>query len=203
MRFTRVPTYNVPPGGWRWIDPKTHAVFKETVLPNLVERVNHFLLAQGDVRTIDEIEQLILGQLFYVFPTGFILCDDPTQVRVKSLAHLGVSGQTLLSGSRAAIEFVKNGGSFIPEEDAKSRAEVCKGCPFNQNLKTCSCSEFYKMLNLLLPSEKKDAELGVCTACGCSLQLKTNISKNIVDASNESSKLRYPPWCWQNKEDGR
>lgn len=199
MRFKIVQTPQIPPGGWVWIDSETHALFKDITFLGLCRKVERFYVARGRTFNNELIQQAVLSQMFYVLPKGFVECDDPEQKRVRNALGHGISAEMLIAASNAFFTFLKDGGKFVEKEVASARSNVCKGCPFNQNLKGCACSPFYKILNSSLPEDKKDAELGVCTACGCSLQLKTNMPANVVEAANAVSSIVYPPWCWQFK----
>lgn len=116
----------------------------------------------------------------------------------------------MVSGVAVLIEWLGEGGQPVARPLAASRAGVCASCPKNRPGKL---SEFFteetselirKQLaiksDMTLETEH-DAQLGVCDACLCPLQLKVwtplvHITKHL----KPNVRAQLDPRCWITKE---
>lgn len=187
-----------PPCGWKYIDPTTGARFEASRYKGLLEVVDRYLQFQKLSASTEDSEQKLLDYLKWLLPKGWVLVDGSPFSPPKLMTRGVADPALLMAASRAMFEFLKEGGKFTSMEVAQERGNACKNCPFNGHLKGCNCAPFYKALNLVLPNERKNPELGVCQICGCSLQLKTSMPDGVVEASNKGLDSYYPTWCWQN-----
>lgn len=104
----------------------------------------------------------------------------------------------VLGFSKAAFAFIKSGGQLAPLEEVERRAEICRGCPLNQEMTGCSCNSFYKTIEAVVSAERRMRGLHVCRACDCSLVAKVNLTEDQVRVSNEKRKITWPgSKCWQ------
>lgn len=99
----------------------------------------------------------------------------------------------VMHASQAAIDFVASGGEMVPQAESARRANICRGCRFNRPSPSCVCTPLYKMLDKLVPKERKEAGLHVCGICSCSNSVKILLP---VKPDN----FRYPPHCWINSQ---
>ncbi len=107
-----------------------------------------------------------------------------------------ISLSAVLGASKAALEFVASGAELVPEAERSRRAEICKDCPANNQVRGCKCSIFYKMIDRMVPFERRDPELFVCSCCSCSLQAKTNLPANVILAGDKGRNISYVAGCW-------
>lgn len=107
-----------------------------------------------------------------------------------------ITMSAVIGASKAALEFVASGAALVPEAERARRAEICLGCAANNFIRGCRCSIFYKMIDKMVPMERRDPGLGVCGVCACSLQAKTNLPANVIIAGDAGRHLQYPAHCW-------
>lgn len=192
-----------PPGGFVFIEPTTRARIEDDNLPDLVKKVMEHreykkLPFQGPEATQLEIERQICTRLTKseCRSEG---TNDEWQPSVVYQAIL--KPQTIISASRAALEWARDGGAYVDEETALKRRETCLACPLNTPLTGCKCGTVYKALNAAVPKEKRHDGLGVCAVCLCALNLKVWMPRKVIDASNAAGEYKYPDHCWQPKQD--
>lgn len=111
---------------------------------------------------------------------------------------------SIKAASKAAWEWLSSGRELVSAEQAKTRAELCQKCPINQPLTGCKCSSVFKIIERIVPKEKRFDGLGVCVVCQCSLPAKVWLPRNVIDASNAGQKLNFPQdgSCWQADPQG-
>jgi transcription elongation factor Elf1 len=99
---------------------------------------------------------------------------------------------------QSAVNWVKSGGKFVPEEEAQRRAAICRECPKNHKramrgrCPTCFGLRAVSFMNNVLNSRKFEG-LTYCEVCGCDLNVKVNFPSDIIDNHG----LDYPEHCWQ------
>jgi len=186
-----------PPGGWRYRQSETGLVIIGDSLQDLTAKVvTHRqykgLKPDGPHLVGLEIQRQICSRL------GADNCkaeDGDSWVPISS-APRRLTLNDMLAFSRTALEFIKNGGSLAPKEEAKSRAAICLNCPLNQPASGCKCGTFYKMIAATIPSDRKFDGLNICQACACSLQAKVNVPMSVLQT--DARPIAYPVYCWMN-----
>lgn len=195
-----------PPGGWSYLQRETEFTLKgenEQQLIDLVvsHRVYKNLKPQERDLVQLDIERQICTKL------GSMECkkegvEDKWVPRNPERNVITMSG--VLAFSKAAFAFLKSGGELATVEEAKRRAEICRGCPLNQQMTGCSCNTFYKVIDATVSGERKLPGLHVCRACDCSLVAKVNLTEDQVRVSNEGRKITWPgSACWQRELEER
>lgn len=105
-------------------------------------------------------------------------------------------------------DWLGEGCSPVPIEQAQARADVCLKCVRNYqgswtwNLATstaiASQSKLREAMSIKLQNEER---LKVCELCGCQLKLKVCVPvKHIHRHTSDQMLNRFPTWCWIRKE---
>lgn len=189
---------DVPPGGWRYVQPETAVRFDCDTFEGLVALVVPHRKYKGipHESTAQDIQRQLCAGLDETW------CQAEPGETHRPVADLTASLTTgmALSLGRAVVaalaEIAAGKSPFCAPEEAQARASVCRGCPFNKPSSLCSCSAVYKAIEATIPAGRKHPGISVCMACGCSLQAKANLPLDVVLAGNAPDTV-FPSWCWQ------
>jgi hypothetical protein len=203
MPYLKMPNLT-PPGGWRYFQPETRLWFDGTDqgFEDMVEKIVHHRQYRSLARTSrNEVVEDVNNQLCErlgpahcrdIKPDGFYIKQDFTQT---------FSFSTVMAGSKALIDFIKNGMEQIAVSKVQQRAEICRSCHLNTPMTGCgSCSALGKTVAKLLPEERRAPGLNACAACGCSLPLKVNSTLETINKADEGRGVVYPENCFVTKE---
>ena len=191
-----------PPDGWRFVQLETQTSFElpgNGTLTELVERVCQHRRWKGIKPDDPEAVQLdIERQICAQMPAG-VCCAEPgekyeavnDQSRYLTLAKIEQFSSTLFA-------WIKSGAHFVSEEVSVSRGDICRGCPFNKNPKSCSCAHLWALLAAIIPSSRRQHGLFVCGICGCNLEAKTLAPTDVLIESELGMNHKYPGYCWLN-----
>lgn len=192
---------DVPPLGFWYLQRETRLRIDGESLKDTAEKViahrKYKGLTPTDYPTVVlEVERQICSRLgtFHCQPEP----GEKTWVPVEMQSTM-LSAGAVKSASRAVWEWFTSGRELVPEAQAKERADLCTRCPINQPLTGCKCSSVFKIIEKVVPKEKRFDGLGVCGICQCSLPAKVWMPENVIDVSNEGRKLNFPKdgSCWQ------
>ncbi len=80
----------------------------------------------------------------------------------------------VLTGTRVMVAHKLAGSPLVSQDEANRRAQICVGCPFNQDFaKLCSgiCPELKTLVAAIIGSSQTpyDGRLKSCSICGCFL----------------------------------
>lgn len=113
----------------------------------------------------------------------------------------------IAAGAALLMEWEESNLPPEPPEVSEARATICAGC--KQNDKGKSLTEIFtvptanrikerlKRLNDLALTTSKDAELNVCQACLCPLQLKVHTPKSLIQKRlKPEQRAELDPACW-------
>ena len=192
-KVTITTSDSVPQFGWRYCQTDTGTCFEHDTLWGLIALVRkhrEYRLMPTDTVLNDVLEQICTD----IGPNG---CKAPPDWKFIQDQSKGLTPTVIEAAMRATVAFAAGGGKLVDDATAKLRASICKGCRYNTPTRGCACSAVYQTINKLLPAEKKDTSLGVCRACGCSLQLKVWMPNEVVRESNVPVGDNFPEWCWQ------
>jgi hypothetical protein len=144
---------------------------------------------------LEDIERQVCERL------GPELCQAESGEDWKPVKDIGrnISLDQVRAFSSFALAHMKNGGELVPVGNARTRAEKCLDCQFNQQITNCgACEKVYEMVEKLVPAERRFGGLSVCRICGCGLKVKVNVPIEVIRASEEERSLQYPPAgkCW-------
>lgn len=193
MKYLRT----VPSRGWDYLQKETRLRMEGESLDDLARQVVAHRLYKGlPGLSIEEakldIERQICARLSERECVSEGIQDEWTPINDNPTITLSA----VIGASKAALEFVASGADLVPEAERSRRAEICKSCPLNLQVRGCRCSLFYKMIDKMIPKERRDPDLFVCSACSCSLQAKTNLPANVIKAGDAGRNIQYPNWCW-------
>lgn len=102
----------------------------------------------------------------------------------------------ILAFSRTMLELIKSGKGLVNIHEAERRRAICVGCPLNQRATGCKCGILYKMIDAMIPRERRFADLHICGVCHCSNAAKVNVPLAAIRA--DGRKLDFPVHCWQH-----
>lgn len=99
-----------------------------------------------------------------------------------------------------ASKFIDNGGTFVDQATADSRALTCSRCPLNQEVPGCmGCGRILEAVDgfLLQHKTEHDPKLKSCQICGCFNKVKVWLPEDsFVDDPSA-----FPSWCWRKKNE--
>lgn len=187
----------VPPRGWFYVQAESKLRMEGESLEDLARVVvSHRIFKKLPRATIEEakldIERQVCTRLTARECSSEGLDDEWKPIDDNP----NITMSAVIGASKAALEFVASGAALVPEAERARRAEICLGCAANNFIRGCRCSIFYKMIDKMVPMERRDPGLGVCGVCACSLQAKTNLPANVIIAGDAGRHLQYPAHCW-------
>ena len=189
---------SIPAGGWKYFQRETRTWFEDMTRGALAAKVR----AHREYHKIpvpDDLEAEIEDQMCMAQPEGRCRCrpGEPESTWVGDKTRL-FSLKLAFSFNRAVMAWLTGGQKLVSDREAKRRAEICKGCPFNKPAGMCACAPFYRTLDRVFPKDKRIEGLNVCAACGCSLTAKVYMPKSVIKASVAKGQ-QFPDWCWQKE----
>jgi hypothetical protein len=141
--------------------------------------------------TYEEVRLDIERQICEGMPPGFCHAEKGEEYQPFEDKARGITLESLLDASAAAIRFIKSGGQMVSREESQRRAEICRGCRFNRPSPCAVCTPAFKAIEGLIPRDRMEPGLSACGICGCSLAAKVLLPLH-------PDGLRYPPICWQH-----
>jgi hypothetical protein len=189
---------DVPPGGWKYVQPETAVSFTSDNYEDLIRQI----IPHRKYKNIpfESVHLDVQRQLCSGLSTDWCHTETDEVYRpVKDLTARMTTSMAVSVGKAvvAALAEVAAGKSaLVPVEEAQRRAAICRGCPFNKASSLCSCSAVYKAIEATIPKDRRQPGISVCMACGCSLQAKVNLQLDVVLASNQPETV-FPAHCWQ------
>lgn len=185
-----------PPDGWKYLQRETGVWIRGEFLDELVNRV----IAHREYKRLgpteyNEVELEVQRQICLGMPDG--VCRGEAGEDYRPFKDMGrtLSLKKIAAFSETLLEWLKN-GSMVPKPESERRAGVCRGCVFNKPLPNCACTPFYKVIDALIPKERVEPGLSICTLCGCALKAKVLAPMEVVREGNPQG-LRVPSYCWQ------
>lgn len=189
--------HTAPPGGYQYFQSETRyrikgfTTMEDTAWSVVAHRQYRNLPRASYQEAIEDVHSQLCERLGSEHCRGAEDCTDFSQ---------NLSGEQIISFSKAFIKHVANGCEFVDIEEAKRRAEICRGCHMNMPKEGCtSCGPLVSFIELAIPAERRFDDLEMCAACGCSLKAKVNATNDVIEAGNKGRNLRMPAHCWQNK----
>lgn len=116
---------------------------------------------------------------------------------IKKDYSMNLDGEQAVAFTKTFLSFIKEGGATAPMTEAGRRSSICKACPMNIKATGCvSCSFLQGVINGVIPTSMRIEGLYVCAVCGCGLQAKVLMTKEVIAAGDAGRDLVYPPNCW-------
>jgi hypothetical protein len=181
-----------PNNFWRYTQPETGMRFREMVYGVLLAKVKHHCYSNKIPFDAAEFEDRLCRNL-----GDNSVCSDGTAEKPVQVKRTTIDDATAFI--KVAGEWMKEGHSWVPQEEAERRAAICAACPENQHIAGCSgCRNLVGKLTGLLGGRKTehDSKLQGCRVCGCSNVAQVHIplaalSKGIKDD------MEFPEHCWK------
>lgn len=192
----------VPPGGWKYIQPDTGAMFKNENEPQLISIVLDHRQHRGLARaTRAEVKLDIQRQICTGLGSRHCKSEGAgdTWVPRKEDDYIPTI-RMIISFSKFAFDFLRSGMKMVSDKEVQRRRSICLTCPLNNPIGGCKCSFFYKLVDLAVPKERAFPDLFVCKACLCSLKAKVNVPIAIIHSAEDGRNLQFPTYCWQHPD---
>jgi len=93
-------------------------------------------------------------------------------------------------------KWILRGGKCVEPEVANERAQICAGCPHNQEIVGCAkCSQLIPNLMKLIGNKTTpyDSQLEGCNRCACQLKAKVHLPEDVLAGGRT---LPLPSFCW-------
>jgi hypothetical protein len=194
----------VPPRGFRYVQPESKLLVEGENYGDLIKKVMAHRAYKGLTRqSREEVEQDVERQICSRLSKNECASEGPDdELRpVDETAVLTVGSVTRFTA--AAIRWLAKGAKVVPFEQMKKRQAACLACPLNNPMKACSCSLFYKSINAVVPEARRDPNLFICSACGCSINAKVQMPLDMVLQADEGRNIQYAVGCWVRDEQGK
>lgn len=188
-------TAETPPSQWRYVEMETGYFFEGNSYQELIKEVQAHREYKELPSDLATVTSLVESQLCLTLPDSVCRREEGDPPMIEDKTHT-ISGVQVMNFNKALFTFLKEGFEFEDREEAKRRADICAKCPLNKSLTQCSCSTFYRLIEKLIPEDRRDSRVSVCGACGCSLAAKTNVTASVIRASTPDV-TNFPEWCWQ------
>jgi hypothetical protein len=191
--------HSYPPDGiFAYIVPETGMAFDATRLEVLVNQVSEHYVA-NKLAVPQNLEAIIIDYVCRRMPTGACIgVPEPGLPVFKTLSVSQIRDFSKLLYYRVTSA-VRNEDPYVKLGEAARRAAICAACPLNLK-SVCSTCDGLKEFGgrFLFDPDKQttphDAELKVCTICGCLLRAKVHYSLEAL--AKAVTPHDYPIWCW-------
>jgi len=196
-----------PPGGWKYTQPESGAVFKSHDYRTWTSDILSHRKANGYAFG-EEWEAELLDQACKENPNyGQSVCKRIMDTKIRPKKRPGF--KEAIGFLRVLQSFVKSGGVYVDESIAAERAEICARCPHNQpqDFSCGSCaSAIMSLLGWLMGKRTLPADytLNSCNLCGCNLRAAIWFPVSAQkDGLSEEQKIAFEGvrgFCWKAKE---
>lgn len=203
---------NSPPGGWRWLHPRSGRIFSRDRFSDLLEGAQRTLLNLGldpslasvqiheaTARSLMERGHHDLVQASKVVPrTAGQYASGAKAAFLKWWRESPVFG--LIQGKASRGEPV-----FVDQAEGNRRAMVCARCPRNVIPAGKGWLQNWTDGQMLKSVEGRKTEshdkLGVCEVCSCELRAAVWWAPDIVAATTREAKVArdFPSHCWKRQ----
>lgn len=193
-----------PPDGWRFTVRETGAKFEARFLGDLVDMIVEHRQYKGLGPTDKaEVELEVQRQLCEGMFPGVCIAENGEDYRPFVDRSRSLDPDKVVEFSRAAYRFVESGGAIVPKAESERRAAICRGCQFNRN-STCVCTPLFRLLDALVPKERREPGMQICGLCGCSLAVKILLPTDTIRNDTVNIGLHLPSYCWMSSQtDGK
>lgn len=105
---------------------------------------------------------------------------------------------------KASVRKATSGLSYVPQEEAERRAEICVACPYNVIIEGgCGggCRDVTQWLTPGMAGKKtkQDTRLKSCAVCTCFNSIQVHFPLEILNADDTAERLAaYPEFCWKS-----
>ena len=186
----------VPPGGFFFFHVEnTDAYFEDKQFDRLLQRLRAHFKA-NDLAVPKNLEEEVVNYICLNVPESFCVGPkDYRQAKFYSLSQLRDYTKIVAGIGLSAVRGVRE-ESFVSQEEADSRAEICETCPLNNRRLCSTCNGLLGFSQLLIGRSRKtsrDLVLGTCEKCGCLLRVKVHLEKALL---RKTTQHNYPEHCW-------
>lgn len=193
-----------PPGGWRYFQPETKLWFdgSDQGVEDMCEKISSHrkyrqLVRASKAEAWEDVQAQLCERLG---PEHCYAGRDEQWTPIKKDFSQNVSGEQIFAFTKVILTAAHDGKAWAPLDEVVVRADICSRCHLNTPTEGCfTCSALKVATAGLIPTQRKFPGLHVCAACGCGLELKVNVTREIIDTADEGRNLIYPKHCWLSK----
>jgi hypothetical protein len=192
----------VPPGGRHFYTvPETDTYFEDVQLDRLTRKVQEHYAANG-LEAPGNLEQIIEDHVCRNVPSSFCTGEPDAGAKQRKFLTLSQLRDFTRVAAGVGVNMVRMvpDASFVSPQHAEERAKICSECPFNSQGTCTSCNGLAAFVRRLVGTTRtttRDKVLGTCEHCGCLLQVKVHIARDILLRTGRHD---YPNHCWVRKE---
>lgn len=171
---------------WRYVQPETGVVFKGMAYPFVRDAVIKHRANMGIPFNEEDFQDELCRQNTSIPCSG----RPPTKGRRLTLADI----------KRFFLSLISWDGTFVSQEEAERRVDICIACPNNVHVSGCKgCGGVLRLAKEKLAgrSTPKDNALESCRICGCF----NSVSVWIPLKSQNTDGLEFPDHCWKKHQD--
>lgn len=201
-----------PPGGWKWLHPKSGRITSRDSFPEILEGAQRTLLNLG------EDPSLAAHQIHQATAASLIRQGREDLVQVVKEVHRE-AGQ-YVAGAKAAFlkwwrespifglikgKVARGEAVFVSADVANDRARICAKCPQNVIpagkgwLQNWTDGQMLKSVEGRITVSHD--RLGVCDVCSCELRAAVWWQPDIIATTTRGAKFarNLPAHCWKRK----
>lgn len=199
MSFKLVNYNEVPPGGFRYLQPETKVWVEAPSWAELLVAVKKHRLANNLPIGL-QFDQEVETQLCERMPPE--ICARQGE---KSFRRSSLSLDEFLTGTKILVKWFFTGGKKVDQAEADRRANICGSCHHNDNYDgctSCNSSKVHEIVNQIVDGNKTkfDSSLKGCMICGCSNKAAVWLPLDILQNNTpDEVNAHFPEWCWKKK----
>lgn len=189
-----------PSGAYPYRRSESGMSFRQVAFADLVKEVRDHCKANGfpiGPNFEAEVEDNSCRQLLSTYPNfeGCVGEDGSRPYTEGRKWHLADVRAFLNTMGRLATSDDK----FVNQEEAERRAEICARCPQNIQMPEClACGGVTALVRTIKGNRhtSRDNDLKICGACGCDIQTKCHISRDIQMRDD----VTWDSACWMKDD---
>jgi hypothetical protein len=196
MELLKLKTiYEVPPGGFFWIDPVTKVESKAGDFDSLLRMARAHRLA-NKIEIPADFNAIIEDNICKRCPPNFVK-DSPS----KQTSYIATSD--VIAKTQTLMRLAKTHGKMLCQpEEAALRSAICVQCPMNVRIMCPTCNGVLDWMrtNWHLPALPLDNRLVVCRHGHILNKAQVHLSAEIIRSLLPAATAAlYPPTCWKRK----
>lgn len=196
MKLSLIDTNQVPPNGFRYVDPVDGWVDQAWDYQSWVQQQKNHIRANGRELPLD-LEGDMQHQLCQTLEPGWCNWDSDSRPRVSTSLGWG----DVMNGLQTFTNWIGSGMAYVSQGEADRRAEICAKCVYNVHVSGCSVCQ--KLVEEVVKNKrsKYDSYLKACAICRCFLRAKIHFKINTLAKDIERHQDLYSQvdHCWLNK----
>jgi len=183
-----------PPDFYRYTVPETGYRIEAVDSSTWEDKTRAHLTANG-IPIPDNLRAIMQDQLCASLPPEYCEYHDGKWVDLR------LDWADIVRGTKALV--LAAVGGFVHQEEAERRANICRSCPFNVRVGSCTACKASKYLigEIAKKSTSNDAKLLNCGVCKCSLLAAVHVPLDVLTSTDDPAHRELYPieWCWKRE----